>query len=57
MCYSPKNGVIESKELLHGISGTGVFIVKGTVSREFFVFGFFHQTALPGPIRDVLGPF
>ena len=31
-------------------------VLKGQ-SHEIFVLGFFPQTAPPGPIRDVLGPF
>ena len=33
-----------------------ISLLKGQ-SREIFVFRFFHQTDLPGPIRDVLGPY
>ena len=31
--------------------------LKGTVSQDFLYSVFFPQTAPPGPIRDVLGPF
>ncbi len=41
----------------HWQRGHGSGILKGTVSRDFFSFGFFHESVSLKPLSIPLGPF